>query len=47
MSVPQSLILQMPRFGMDVVMTHPPEFELMPEIVDQARGMAEPNTTRL
>ena len=34
-SVPQSLILQMPRFGLDVVLAHPPEFELMPEIMDQ------------
>jgi N-acetylornithine carbamoyltransferase len=40
MSVPQSLILQMPRFGMDVVLAHPPEFQLMPEIMDQAREMA-------
>ena len=42
-SVPQSLILQMPRFGMDVVLTHPPEFELMPEIVAQAQALAEQN----
>jgi N-acetylornithine carbamoyltransferase len=39
-SVPQSLILQMPRFGMDVVLAHPPEFPLMPEIMDQAREQA-------
>jgi ornithine carbamoyltransferase len=39
-SVPQSLILQMPRFGLDVTLAHPPEFELMPEIVDQAREQA-------
>ena len=26
-SVPQSLVLQMPRFGMDVVLAHPPEFQ--------------------
>lgn len=39
-SVPQSLILQMPRFGLDVTLAHPPEFELMPEIMDQARQMA-------
>lgn len=39
-SVPQSLILQMPRFGMDVTLAHPPEFELMPEIMDQAREQA-------
>jgi ornithine carbamoyltransferase len=36
-SVPQSLILQMPRFGLDLVLAHPPEFNLMPEIMDQAR----------
>lgn len=41
MSVPQSLILQMPRFGMDVVLAHPPEFKLMPEIMDQARAQAK------
>jgi ornithine carbamoyltransferase len=36
-SVPQSLILQMPRFGLDVVLAHPPEFKLMPEIMEQAK----------
>jgi N-acetylornithine carbamoyltransferase len=40
MSVPQSLVLQMPRFGMDVVLAHPPEFKLMPEIMEQAREQA-------
>ncbi len=40
MSVPQSLILQMPRFGLDVVLAHPPEFKLMPEIMEQAREQA-------
>jgi ornithine carbamoyltransferase len=39
-SVPQSLILQMPRFGLDVVLAHPPEFKLMPEILDQAKEQA-------
>jgi ornithine carbamoyltransferase len=39
-SVPQSLILQMPRFGMDVVLAHPPEFELRPDIMEQAREQA-------
>jgi ornithine carbamoyltransferase len=39
-SVPQSLILQMPRFGLDLVLAHPPEFGLMPEIMDQAREQA-------
>jgi ornithine carbamoyltransferase len=40
MSVPQSLILQMPRFGLDVVLAHPPEFKLMPVIMEQAREQA-------
>ncbi|MGB8647404.1 MAG: ornithine carbamoyltransferase [Anaerolineae bacterium] len=40
MSVPQSLILQMPRFGLDVVLAHPPEFKLMPDIMEQAREQA-------
>src|SRR5574340_147977 len=40
-SVPQSLILQMPRFGMDVVLAHPPEFKLMPDIVAQAQAQAK------
>src|SRR5574340_1380428 len=32
-SVPQSLVLVMPRFGMNVRVVHPPGFQLMPEIV--------------
>ncbi len=39
-SVPQSLILQMTRFGCDVVLAHPPEYMLMPEIMDMARENA-------
>jgi N-acetylornithine carbamoyltransferase len=39
-SVPQSLILLMPRFGVNVRLSHPPEFELMPEIVEQAKENA-------
>lgn len=39
-SVPQSLVLQMPRFGLDVVLAHPPEFKLMPEIMEQAEEEA-------
>jgi N-acetylornithine carbamoyltransferase len=39
-SVPQSLILQMPRFGLDVVLAHPPEFKLMPEVMEEARRQA-------
>jgi ornithine carbamoyltransferase len=41
MSVPQSLILQMPRFGLDVTLAHPPEFKLMPEIMEQAQAQAK------
>jgi N-acetylornithine carbamoyltransferase len=44
-SVPQSLILQMPRFGLDVVLAHPPEFKLMPEIMGQAEEMARKYNT--
>src|SRR3989337_1340272 len=40
MSVPQSLVLQMPRFGLDVVLAHPPEFKLMPGIMEEARRQA-------
>jgi ornithine carbamoyltransferase len=40
-SVPQSLVLLLPRFGMDVKLVHPPEFELMPEIVEQAKDNAK------
>lgn len=40
-SVPQSLILQMPRFGLDVVLAHPPEFKLMPDIMAQAQEEAK------
>jgi N-acetylornithine carbamoyltransferase len=40
MSVPQSLILQMPRFGLDVMLAHPPEFKLLPEVMDQAQAQA-------
>ena len=39
-SVPQSLILLLPRFGMNVRLVHPPEFGLMPEIVAQAEDNA-------
>lgn len=44
-SVPQSLILQMPRFGMDVVLAHPPEFQLMPEIMEQAKEQSKIHKT--
>jgi len=40
-SVAQSLILQMPRFGLDVVLAHPPEFKLQDEIMEQAKEQAK------
>jgi ornithine carbamoyltransferase len=40
-SVPQSLILQMPRFGMDVTLAYPEEFKLMPEIEGEAKDQAK------
>ncbi len=40
MSAPQSLILLATRFGMNVRLTRPPEFKIMPEIEDQARDNA-------
>jgi len=39
-SVPQSLALLLPRYGMNVRLVHPPGFELMPEIVEQAKENA-------
>jgi len=39
-SAPQSLALLLPRFGMNVRLVHPPEFGLMPEIMEQARRNA-------
>jgi len=41
LSVPQGLIMLMPRFGMDVVLAHPPEYNLMPETMQAARENAE------
>ena len=40
-SVPQSLILMMPRFGIDVTLAYPPEFKLMPRIIEQAQKNAD------
>ena len=41
LSVPQSLILMMPRFGIDVTLAYPPEFKLMPDVIKQAEKNAE------
>jgi N-acetylornithine carbamoyltransferase len=40
LSVPQGLISLLPRFGMDVVLAHPPGFELMPEVRARAEEAA-------
>jgi len=40
-SVPNSLILLMTRYGMNVRLTHPPEFKLKPEFIDQAKDNAK------
>ena len=37
----QEEALLMPRFGMDVVLAHPPGFEIDPKIVDQAKSNAK------
>jgi len=39
-SVPQSLILQMPRFGLDITLAHPPEFKLRDDIMEEAKAQA-------
>jgi len=36
LSVPQGLLMLLPRFGIDVVLAHPPGFDLMPEVVKRA-----------
>ena len=41
LSVPQGLIMLMPRFGMDVTLAHPPEYFLMPETLEAARRNAK------
>lgn len=41
LSVPQSLILMMPRFGIDVTLAYPEPFKLMPDVEAQARKNAE------
>ena len=46
-SVPQSLILQMPRFGLDLTLAHPPEFQLSPEVMKRAQAEAEKAGTKL
>ncbi|MFO7780090.1 MAG: knotted carbamoyltransferase YgeW, partial [Spirochaetia bacterium] len=40
LSVPQGVIGLMTRFGADVVLAHPPGYEVMPEVEEVARGNA-------
>ena len=41
LSVPQSLVWLMPRFGMDVTLAYPEGYHLMPEVMTSARQNAE------
>ena len=45
-SVPQSLILQLPRFGLDLTLAHPPEFKLRPDVMEQAQAEAKKYGTK-
>jgi N-acetylornithine carbamoyltransferase len=36
LSVPQGLIMLLPRFGLDVILAHPPEYRLMPDTMQAA-----------
>jgi ornithine carbamoyltransferase len=36
LSVPQGLLMLLPRFGIDVVLAHPPGFDLMPHTLEKA-----------
>lgn len=40
LSVPQGIVALMSRFGMDVVLAHPPGYELVPETLDAAQNHA-------
>ncbi len=40
LSVPQGLIMLLPRFGIEVTLAHPPEYGLMPETIEAARENA-------
>jgi len=40
LSVPQGLLMLLPRYGIDVVLAHPPGFDLMPEVRKHADELA-------
>jgi N-acetylornithine carbamoyltransferase len=46
MSVPQGLITLMPRFGLDVVLAHPPEYGLMKSEMEYAKKAAAKHGTK-
>jgi N-acetylornithine carbamoyltransferase len=46
LSVPQGLIMLLPRFGIDVTLAHPPEYFLMPETMEAARRNAKKSGAR-
>lgn len=41
LSVPQSLLWLMPRFGMDVTLAYPEGYHMMPEVVNKAKQFAD------
>ena len=41
LSVPQGIVGLMTRFGMDVVLAHPPGYHLIPDVIDVAKKNAE------
>ena len=47
LSVPQGVATLFPRFGMDVVLAHPPGFDLMPEVLERAQAAAKEAGTSL
>jgi N-acetylornithine carbamoyltransferase len=40
LSIPNSMALQFPRFGVDLVLAHPPEFKLSDETIERAKEEA-------
>ena len=47
LSVPQGVATLFPRFGMDVVIAHPPGFDLMPEVLEKAQAAAAEHGTTI
>lgn len=47
LSVPQGLLMLLPRFGIDVAVAHPPEYTLLPEAMELARKGAEEGGGRI